>query len=453
MPPEHSLLDVSNKTEDEGSFVSSSSSSGATDITFFRTRQRKGAPTPFTVSSEHSKTAPANDIESNDINSQGEDVTHDDSLRQRFQEEQPVLRSPENTTKRRVGFSQRRTSLLIYGTAGIYMSYLYYGHVQEDLFRYRSPSGEAFRSVWLLQSMESIANISMGLAGRRLFGGRSGLQLQPFFATGVAQVFAKALTSLALAAGLSFPVCILVKSAKIVPVMLGQLALGGSRYGTRDYAFAVLIVCGTALLSAGSKQTQNGQAASSAAGVVCITVSLFMDGVTAGLQKRLLVRTKSAPPTTYDFLLFTNLAMAVVAVSISFGMTLDGLVGLAFMQDNPDVARMVLTACLCSAVGQSFIFFVVATFDPLVCSTITTTRKILSVLWSIVTKGHELSGQGSVGLALAMSGLILEVQGKATKAPPKGLSGEVVAATTPPREELSLTNTETVTTTLATMSV
>ena len=439
MPPEYSMNDVSHKNEHE-SFLSSTFS--ATDdepkrhrlVSFFRTRQRKGAPTPL-----------ENDIESNDSTATIEDAIHEDTLRRRIQDEQPLPSSPENLSKKRIIFlSQRRTWLLIYGAAGIYMSYLYYGHIQEDLFRYQSASGEAFRSVWLLQSLESIANIAMGLTGRKLFGGRSDLQLQSFFATGVAQVFAKALTSLALAAGLSFPVCILAKSAKIVPVMLGQLALGGSSYGARDYAFAILIVCGTALLSAGSKQ-QNGNA-STAAGVVCIIVSLLMDGLTAGLQKRLLGQHhKSAPPTTYDFLLFTNLAMAAVAVSISFGMTTDGLVGLAFLRENSAVSRMVLTACVCSAVGQSFIFFVVATFDPLVCSTITTTRKILSVLWSIVTKGHELSGQGSVGLVLAMSGLILEAQGRASKVVPKDLDGESNETVTTSRKELSITDIKTAT--------
>jgi UAA transporter family len=56
-----------------------------------------------------------------------------------------------------------------------------------------------------------------------------------------------------LSAGLSFPVVTLARSAKIVPVMLGQLFMGGSSYAMRDYLFAVLIVVGTALLSAGGK--------------------------------------------------------------------------------------------------------------------------------------------------------------------------------------------------------
>jgi UDP-galactose transporter B1 len=309
--------------------------------------------------------------------------------------------------------TQRQVSRLLFGAAGIYGAYLYYGHVQEDLFKYRSIDGSSFHAVWLLQTLESAANIVVGLVGRRVFGGRANLSLRPFFTTGVSQVFSKALTSLALAAGLSFPICILAKSAKIVPVMIGQLLLGGSQYTFRDYLFAALIVIGTALLSAGSKK-QKDDNSSTPMGLLFILLSLVMDGVTAGLQKRLKRTYSTAPPTTYDFLLFTNLSMGAVAFTISLG-TLDMSQGLSFLEMNPAVAHMVLKVCICSAIGQSFIFFVVATFDPMVCSTITTTRKMLSVLWSVISKGHELSAQGSLGLALAMSGLLVEVQGKITR--------------------------------------
>jgi len=309
--------------------------------------------------------------------------------------------------------TQKECSRLLFGAAGIYGAYLYYGHVQEDLFRYQSEDGQYFRSVWMLQTLESAANIVVGLFGRYIFGGRPNLSLRPFIATGFSQVFAKVFTSLALAAGLSFPVCILAKSAKIVPVMLGQLMLGGSQYAARDYLFAALVVGGTALLSVGSKKVDkdDDHNNSTPAGLLFILLSLVMDGITAGFQKRLKRTYSAAPPTTYDFLLFTNLAMGAIALAVSIG-TMDLIIGYHFLNQNPIVAQMIIKVCICSAIGQSFVFYVVATFDPMVCSTITTTRKMLSVVWSVVSKGHELSNQGTLGLALALSGLLVEMQGK-----------------------------------------
>eukprot|EP00957_Ditylum_brightwellii_P201538 15326115-Ditylum_brightwellii.AAC.1 len=107
-----------------------------------------------------------------------------------------------------------------------------------------------------------------------------------------------------------------------------------------------------------------------------------MDGVTGGLQKRLKADMNKVgiKPKPYDFMFWTNLYMMIVAIFISF------VLG-EFTQ----------------AIGQSFIFYTVAHFDPLVCSTVTTTRKIFSVLLSIFTKGHQMSLQGWFGVSLAVS--------------------------------------------------
>jgi UDP-galactose transporter B1 len=317
---------------------------------------------------------------------------------------------------------------LIFGSAGIYLAYLSYGNTQEDVFQFQSPvDGSMFRYAWFLQVLESSMSILVGLAGRWIFGGTKDLKLLPFLYSGTSQVFADVFTSLALAAGLSFPVCIMAKSAKMVPVMLGQLVIGGSSYTLRDYCIAVAIVGGTVLLTMGvskgsgssdsdadsSDTNNNTHAHSHSVGIAFIIASLVFDGVTAGLQKRLKQDAAKTGkiPTPYDFLLYTNLSMAAVAMTIALA-TGDWKEGWDFVADNPAILRMLLLCCLFSAVGQSFIFYVVAHFDPLVCSTVTTTDKIMNVVWSITTKGHVLSAQGSFGLLVAVSALLLEVLGK-----------------------------------------
>jgi UDP-galactose transporter B1 len=315
---------------------------------------------------------------------------------------------------------------LIFGSAGIYLAYLSYGSTQEDVFHFQSPvDGSKFRYAWFLQVLESSVNILVGFAGRWTFGGTKDLKLLPFLHSGAAQVFAEVFTSLALAAGLSFPVCIMAKSCQMVPVMLGQLMLGGSSYTLRDYTLAGAIVGGTVLLTLGVSKGSDGSGSDSSVsnvsgsdddddsiiiknntngysnmtmGLVFIVVSLVFDGVTAGLQKRLKEDAAKTGkiPTSYDFLLYTNLSMAAVAMTIALA-TGDWQQGCDFVASNPAILRLLLLCCLFSAVGQSFIFYVVANFDPLVCSTVTTTDKIMSVVWSIATKGHVLSVQGSFG--------------------------------------------------------
>jgi len=306
----------------------------------------------------------------------------------------------------------RRTSQLLFGVFGVYAAYLYYGIVQEELFRFRSADGGAFRYAWFLQVMESIASIALGLVGRYFCGGRRDLPCKGILLSGISQVFSKVFCSLSLAAGLSYPVMTLAKSAKIVPVMLGQLLLGGSSYGVRDCLFAGLLVTGTVMLSLGTSDDKGSDSSSnSTMGIAFVLLSLVMDGCTGGLQKQLKRDTGDTPPSAFDFIFYTHVSMLSTALVVSL-ITGDLGRGLFYVQQEPAVALLVTKLCTLSVVGQCFIFYVIAHFDPMVCATITTTRKMWSVLLSIAMFHHQLSIAGYSGLALALTGLGVEVQNK-----------------------------------------
>lgn len=299
---------------------------------------------------------------------------------------------------------------LLIGAGGIYGAFLYYGSLQEDVFRYTSADGTQFKQAWLLQVLEALANVLIGFVGMQLTGATPDIPKRMFAISGAAQVSAKACTSLALANGLSFPVATLAKSGKMAPVMLGSLLLGGASYSIREYLQVAAIIGGTAIVSMGKKK---GGSSNSVMGVAYIVLSLVLDGVTAGFQKRLKAETAKAgvKPKPYDFMFWTNLYMCLTAVVISVALNEVGT-GLAFCLANPEILSKIIKFAVCSAVGQSFIFYTIANFDPLVLSTVTTTRKIFSVLLSILMKGHSLSLTGWSGIALACSGILSEMAAK-----------------------------------------
>lgn len=218
---------------------------------------------------------------------------------------------------------------------------------------------------------------------------------------------AKAFTSLSLAAGVSFPIVTLAKSGKMIPVMLGSLILGGASYTLREYLAVLAIIGGTIAVSLGKKSNAGEN---SLLGLSFIALSLTCDGITGGLQKKIM-RDCSAvgvKPKSYDFMFWTNLYMAIAAAVIS--LFLEELqLGAQYCIENPALFEKLLKFGVCSAIGQSFIFYTITNFDPLVCTTVTTTRKILSVILSIVMKGHVLTTQGWAGLALASGGILSEL--------------------------------------------
>ena len=138
-----------------------------------------------------------------------------------------------------------------------------------------------------------------------------------------------------------------------------------------------------------------------------------MDRITGGIQKYLLknINVSGSKPKPYDFMLFTNFYMMIVAVVISL-LTYDFGSGIQYCTSNPEIVPMILKFSLYSAIGQSFIFYTIAHFDPLVYSTVTTTRKIFSVLLSIFLKGHHLTGMSWIGVIMAILGLLARLSKK-----------------------------------------
>jgi len=298
------------------------------------------------------------------------------------------------------------------GVVGIYCAFIYYGSLQEDVFRYISPTNNLpFKYVWLLQVIEALVNVICGFIGLVVTGRTKKIPLAMFGISGASQVSAKAFTSLALANGLSFPVATLAKSGKMAPVMAGSLLLGGAKYSLLEYLNVIAIICGTAIVGLGKKKGGS----TSTLGIIYIFASLVMDGVTAGFQKRLKVETAKAgvKPKPYDFMFWTNLFMLLAATLVATALG-EITPGLSYLITNPEILKKILKFAACSAIGQSFIFFTISNFDPLVLSTVTTTRKIFSVLLSILLKGHSLSATGWSGIALACGGILSEMRVKIT---------------------------------------
>mmetsp|Transcript_21520 Transcript_21520/g.44874 ORF Transcript_21520/g.44874 Transcript_21520/m.44874 type:complete len:254 (+) Transcript_21520:1275-2036(+) len=207
---------------------------------------------------------------------------------------------------------------LIIGAGGVYSAFLYYGSLQDNVFRYTAPDGTNFKQAWFLQVVEAFVNNVIGSVGLQISGGTKGLPLKMFALSGTSQVSAKAFTSLALANGLSFPVAILAKSGKAAPVMAGSLLLGGAKYTGREYLQVLAIITGTAIVGMGNKK--GGGSSSSGLGVFFIIISLVADGITGGIQKKLKVDCAKAGVRLkpYDFMFWTNLFMALQPLSSQF---------------------------------------------------------------------------------------------------------------------------------------
>lgn len=136
------------------------------------------------------------------------------------------------------------------------------------------------------------------------------------------------------------------------------------------YLQVLMIIGGTCIVSMAKKAKKEGDA-SSLTGVIFVALSLICDGLTGGLQKRLKQQAyemglKIKP---YEMMFWTNWFMMLSSLLIAAGKQ-ELIPGYLFISNNPELLIKIAQFAACSAIGQSFIFFTLANFEPLVCSTV-----------------------------------------------------------------------------------
>lgn len=76
-----------------------------------------------------------------------------------------------------------------------------------------------------------------------------------------------------------------------------------------------------------------------------------------------------------------------------------------FIRAHPAVDTDILGFCLCGAIGQIFIYYTLSQFSSLLLVTVTVTRKMLTMMLSVLWFGHRLSGMQWVGVGLVFGGV------------------------------------------------
>jgi len=307
-----------------------------------------------------------------------------------------------------------RSAQLAIACSGIFFSFSYFAVLQEDVYK-KPYNGEYFKYTFLALVAERGVNALIGGLGVCCFGS-SGLVIphRDIFVSGISQMFAMAGSNEALRY-VSYPTQVLGKSCKMVPVMAGGIVLGGKRYSCFEYAQVLLITLGVCVFNLFGKKKKGGE--DSTFGLALIGFSLLMDAVTGGLQDKVKARTKELNPdagekpvpTMHESMFWTNASGCLVALALGLctGQITEGV---AFCIRAPEVMQAILIYSLASAVGQNFIYYTITQFNPLVLTTVTTTRKIFTTLYSVFRNpANKLTNMQWGGCGLVFFGLILDI--------------------------------------------
>lgn len=193
-------------------------------------------------------------------------------------------------------------------------------------------------------------------------------------------------------------------------MLMGTLVYG-IRYTLPEYICTFLVAGGVstfALMKTSSKTISKLAHPNAPLGYGLCFLNLAFDGFTNATQDSITAR---YPKTSaWDIMLGMNLWGTIYNMIYMFGWPHgSGFEAVQFCRQHPEAAWDIFLYCLCGAVGQNFIFLTISRFGSLANTTITTTRKFVSIVVSSLLSGNPLSGKQWGCVLMVFSGLSYQI--------------------------------------------
>jgi len=199
----------------------------------------------------------------------------------------------------------------------------------------------------------------------------------------------------------SFPVQMLGKSFKMMPVMVWGIIVSGKRYSVTDWLIAGAVTGGVTEFLMTGPIASHGHEGTSVKGLLLLVLFLALDGFTSTFQEQLFKEYKTSK---YNQMLYINGASCLVS---SVTLVLGGgfARAFAFIGQYPRLFADAMTLSAAAVAGQWFIYSQVKEFGALVFAATMNVRQVVSILVSYVTYGHAITGLQVLGLFMVFAAL------------------------------------------------
>jgi len=321
--------------------------------------------------------------------------------------EQPGVELQAAGSMKKADFFTSEAMTLILGGGGIIVFLGLYGFQQERLMSYPY-DGELFQDTVFLVLNNRLMAVTFACFMIKRTGETwvNGPQLWKYFAISVSNVIATTCQYEALKY-VSFPVQMLGKSAKIVPVMVWGMAISGKSYSMQDWMISFGVTGGCMMfLLAGEISSSRAAQGDSVYGLVLLLGYLGADGFTSMFQEKLFGDYKTSK---YNQMLYINGCSALMSIVwlLPTGQLTNAI---AFSGRHPS---FLVDACVLSfsaTSGQYCIYTVIKQFGAVVFAACMNVRQVTNITISLLYYGHTISIGQFMGLMLVFAFLFYKVK-------------------------------------------
>ncbi|PFH32621.1 UDP-galactose transporter family protein [Besnoitia besnoiti] len=279
---------------------------------------------------------------------------------------------------------------------GIYFFFLMFGYYQEQIYHQIDPTTNkrfsySFFLVFVICASNTLFSLGLLLLhnrgnAKKAFHTVDSFILREVFFVSLSYCGAMLSTNYALT-HVNYPTQVLVKSAKMVPIVLGGFLIFRKTYPWYDYLSVAVVTVSLVLFNFAKAGGSSKHTESTAFGIFFLCVSLFCDGLTGPRQDRLMSRYTNLGPVLMMFL--TN-AYSTVWTGVA-SLLIEGDMPYVFLRHDPDALGRFAAFAVSGSLGQLFIYQSLRAFGSLYTSLFTTLRKATSTVMSVYIFGHRLT--------------------------------------------------------------
>jgi UDP-galactose transporter B1 len=314
-----------------------------------------------------------------------------------------------------MGVLELKPVKFIMSVGGIYISYIYFGLIMERLFKYDysgqdRPKGtyEKFSYGFATSIFQNLFSWIVATCVNRFVYNqeKSKMDVKSEITIAFCNFSSVNLASQSLLYT-SFPVQALMKSSKIISILIVSFLIGSAANHTKSQYFCGFIIT-TGIVIFNLFQDTSKHASdqgTSWIGLLMITGSLFCDGFLGTKQSEV---KKKYNPSSWDQMESLNKWAGLMCFAMAT-VTLQVPEFVGFILKYPAVVKDVVLLALLGTMGQVFIFYTIYAFSPLFLSIVTTTRKFFTVLASIAIYGHVLNIYQWCSIGLVFIGVTIEM--------------------------------------------
>jgi len=182
---------------------------------------------------------------------------------------------------------------------------------------------------------------------------------------------------------LNYPTQVVFKSLKLLTVMIGSVLWVGRKYTAYEYIATMLTVASAVLFGLGDVDSAPQF---SWLGIVIVLLSLVADSMHSNSQETLLQDHKA---TLRETMVYSNMFSAVGSFVVCL-VTGELWKALAFCQQYPQVYFIFATQSILTYLGVLCFVSSIKRFGVVLATTVTTVRKIVTVLLSFLSPSHSM---------------------------------------------------------------